>query len=270
MVNVLESEVVMKRAIKNSVVLIFSLGILASGTLFFNLPVKAANTVPVYRLESRLTGENLYTTDINEVRVLSSSRVWENEGIEWYAPDTGEGIYRLNNPGGYHLYSKDRNEIKTLKKMGWTVDNGNKPMFYSGGNVNVYRVYNKWTGIHFLTADMEDYMEHKAKGWNDEGVALKAVSGEDYVEPSGNGNASSGSELISRDVAIQKALERAGVSKSNVRHIKAEYDYEDDYVRIGKNPHIYEVEFKSGNYEYDIVVDAYTGEIIKYEREYDD
>ncbi len=72
--------------------------------------------------------------------------------------------------------------------------------------------------------------------------------------------ASTSSSMISAAKAKSIALERAGLSSSQVRFTKVELDY-DDGVRI------YELEFYSKNYEYEVEVSAYGGRVLSYDRE---
>lgn len=71
---------------------------------------------------------------------------------------------------------------------------------------------------------------------------------------------SSGTDYsVSADEARQKALSHAGVTDP--------YEFEIDYDRDDNK---YEVEFKSGGYEYSYDINAATGEILKSEKERDD
>lgn len=70
-------------------------------------------------------------------------------------------------------------------------------------------------------------------------------------------------ELIDSSKAKSIALSHAGVSASEARDLSCEQDKED-----GKT--VYEVDFKADGYEYDYVIDAYTGKILSREKERDD
>jgi len=70
-------------------------------------------------------------------------------------------------------------------------------------------------------------------------------------------------ELIGATNAKSIALSHAGVSFSDARGLSCELDKED-----GKT--VYEVDFKADGYEYDYVIDAYTGRILSREKEIDD
>ena len=68
--------------------------------------------------------------------------------------------------------------------------------------------------------------------------------------------------LISRDKAKEIALDRAGVSSGDVSGFKCELDEDDGRWE-------YEIEFRCGGYEYEIKVDARSGKVLDYERDWD-
>lgn len=68
---------------------------------------------------------------------------------------------------------------------------------------------------------------------------------------------------IGTSKATAAALSHAGVSKQKAQKLKCELEHDDGYT-------YYEVEFKSGNYEYEYEIDAFTGKIRKHEKEWDD
>ena len=69
-------------------------------------------------------------------------------------------------------------------------------------------------------------------------------------------------EYIGEQSARDIALTHAGVSAGSVREFEIELDREKGRV-------VYEIEFKSGGFEYEYEIDAYTGDIIKHEKERD-
>ena len=73
----------------------------------------------------------------------------------------------------------------------------------------------------------------------------------------------SGSADIDHAKAKSIALNHAGVSENEAYDMDIELDDEDGIL-------VYEVEFKSGNMEYDYEINAATGAILKYESELDD
>ena len=77
-----------------------------------------------------------------------------------------------------------------------------------------------------------------------------------------NPNTSSGNTQSNNDIGVEKAktiaLNHAGVSASNAVFLHAKLDYDD-----GRRT--YEVEFRSGNQEYDYEIDAASGDILSYD-----
>lgn len=71
------------------------------------------------------------------------------------------------------------------------------------------------------------------------------------------------SSYITVEKAKQAALTHAGVSASDAIFVKAGLDWDDGKVK-------YEVEFYVGNTEYDYDIDAATGAVLSYDREWDD
>lgn len=71
----------------------------------------------------------------------------------------------------------------------------------------------------------------------------------------------SSGKLIGKTAAINKAFEFSGISKVSVTNLVCRYDYDD-----GKA--VYEVKFRKGNWKYEYDVNARTGKIVEYSREY--
>ena len=67
-------------------------------------------------------------------------------------------------------------------------------------------------------------------------------------------------EPIGKDKAKAIALEHAGVSASKASNVKVEYDKDDKE---------YEVDFRAGDYEYEYTIAAYSGKVLKHDKEYD-
>lgn len=140
-------------------------------------PESAAGPKAIYRLYHPVTGEHLYTPSLKEKDVLYKQAGWGYEGIAWYAPTKGKPVYRLYNRGlKNHLYTTDKNEVEVLTRLhGWTKDFNGAPIFYSGGTVSIYRLYNKkLRGLHHWTTDANEYRVLPRHGWTQEGRALQA------------------------------------------------------------------------------------------------
>lgn len=74
---------------------------------------------------------------------------------------------------------------------------------------------------------------------------------------------STSSTYIGTTKAKNIALNHAALTASKVKGLKAELDKEDGVM-------VYEVEFRYGNYEYEYEINAKTGAILDYEKEWDD
>jgi hypothetical protein len=82
--------------------------------------------IPLYRLYNTVTRQHHWTTDTNEVSVLSGQADWNYEGIVGYVvpePTTAPGVtplYRLWDTGALHLWTTDLNEKTVLStERGW-------------------------------------------------------------------------------------------------------------------------------------------------------
>lgn len=70
-------------------------------------------------------------------------------------------------------------------------------------------------------------------------------------------------EYIGKEEAKKIAFTAANVETNNVRYVEAEMDYENGNA-------VYDVEFESVEFEYEYILDAKTGEILRSYKEYDD
>ncbi|HFI0695638.1 TPA: hypothetical protein ACGO4F_001739 [Streptococcus suis] len=155
--------------------------ILFAATMATSVLVSAAASADtvIHRTYYPGNGAHLWTSDANEVKVLTTSRGWKNEGVAWVSPDKGETVTRLYNPTlQKHLYTKDQNEVKVLTSKHGYRNEGK--VFMSGGTTPIYRLYNpKLSPVasHHYTTDKNEYDTLAAKhGWKKEGVAFYANS----------------------------------------------------------------------------------------------
>jgi uncharacterized membrane protein YkoI len=90
----------------------------------------------------------------------------------------------------------------------------------------------------------------------------------DYSEElhfTGTGSAaeSTGDGMLTEEEAMQKAFERAKVTEDQidfVKHVQLDYEH-------GRE--VYEIEFYCGGFEYNIDVDAHTGRIVDFDKDFD-
>lgn len=71
------------------------------------------------------------------------------------------------------------------------------------------------------------------------------------------------SEEITSEQAEDIALKHAGLKRSEVTYIRSSLDYDDGYK-------LYEVEFYKDRFEYDYEIDAVSGKILSFDKDYDD
>lgn len=119
--------------------------------------------------------------------------------------------------------------------------------------------------IDFRSGDWEyDYEIHAVTG-----KVLKGEKEYDPVKPAATQatqpkqTETTTSEKLSKDKAISIALKHAGLEKSQVTRLKAEYDVDDGVPE-------WDVEFRVGNYEYEYEIHGKTGKIRSWDKEYDD
>ncbi len=79
-----------------------------------------------------------------------------------------------------------------------------------------------------------------------------------------NGDACTGKNYISRREALDIALAKAGLAEEDVKRIELEMDFDDDF---GVGVMVYEVEFISGDIEYEYEIRATDGEILEEDTE---
>ena len=139
-------------------------------------------TIKIYRLYNKNTGEHLFTSKKTEYDKLCSLG-WVGEGETFDGVSSTESdavaVYRVYNPnasGGDHHYTKSLGEVKKLVALGWKADFDGKPVYYTKGTLDVYKLYDKTTGRHHFTPKDGEKNNMVKNGWILEGTAWK-VSG---------------------------------------------------------------------------------------------
>ncbi len=69
--------------------------------------------------------------------------------------------------------------------------------------------------------------------------------------------------MLTQDEALAKALEHASLKKDQIEFLKR---IEMDYERGRK---VYEIRFFQGGFEFEYDIDAETGEVLKFEKDFD-
>ncbi len=128
------------------------------------------------------------------------------------------------------------------------------------GEEDLLRIYE----ISFYTAQAE--YEYEIEAANGEicarSVKYAIANAAEEQTPDDIQNGESDSS-IGVDRAKDIALNHAGLSDSDVNFTKAKLEKED-------GQRIYEVEFRAGDMEYEYEIDAESGDILEYDKEYDD
>ncbi|MBQ2517762.1 MAG: PepSY domain-containing protein, partial [Clostridia bacterium] len=86
---------------------------------------------------------------------------------------------------------------------------------------------------------------------------------EKHREHDGGSGSGSGVSFIGEAAAWRIALERAGLTESQISGREIELDCDN-------GAYCYELEFRAGKYEYEVKINAVTGAVMRFERELDD
>lgn len=178
----------------------------------------SAETVDMYRLYNRKTGEHFYTANVAERNNLISGG-WKYEGIGWVAPKTSSTpVYRLNNPNSHdHHYTVNAAEKDFLVKSGWKYEGIG---WYSDDSkrVPLYRQYNPnaKTGNHNYTTSNAENTFLVTNGWRAEGISWYGVEGGKADDSASQNDASSGnSSANTGSTSNENTNTSTGVTKAN-------------------------------------------------------
>lgn len=114
-----------------------------------------------------------------------------------------------------------------------------------------------------IDAKTSEIIEKNSEALNNTEKENETVSSKGKVTKKESDNSADRGDYIGVSKAKNIALKHAGISKSKASFFDAKLDTEDG-IRV------YEVEFVSGNDEYEYEINAVTGEILKYDKEYMD
>lgn len=123
--------------------------------------------------------------------------------------------------------------------------------------------------VEFRSGDWEyDYTIHAESGavlghQKEYDPPRTAPAEPETVKPAEEQKPASGSGTVSASEAESIALDHAGLSAGEVKGLRSEYDVDDGVKE-------YEVEFRSGGWEYDYTIHAESGQILSWDKERDD
>lgn len=77
---------------------------------------------------------------------------------------------------GDHLYTDEHEASILVSQHEWVWDHDGEPLFHSGGDVELYRLFHPVTGHHLITSDANEYAVLPSYGWRQEGMTLQGIS----------------------------------------------------------------------------------------------
>lgn len=183
------------------------------------------------------------TADQAKAAALAHAGVAQADAYGWeveFDEDDGRHLYEIEFHAGsyeyhYDISAVDGSVIKYEKDLEGLFDDGWDDI-YDGAYDNVY---------------------------DDLGDIVDDVFDDDRDGTPPTPTPSSTASVIGADAAKAAALAHAGVAMGDAYNWECELDRDD-------GRHLYEIEFKSGRWEYKYNIDAYTGAVLRSERDYDD
>ncbi len=192
------------------------------------------------------TFEKLKSLNINELKLILESKLANVEGIvtEGSASE-GQYIGRENALQTALTHANITKENSRCIEVEFDFENGKMIYdieFKSGEYEYDYEIDAVSGEVLFTDKELDDHHGEQE-------------ADHDHIIPDGN--------YIGKEAALEKTLAHAGLTSQSVYALEIELDKERGMV-------VYEIDFKSGNYEYEYEVDATTGEVLKSEKEIDD
>lgn len=213
------------------------------GAVAMTTEVNAAEqTVSIYRLYNKNTGEHFYTKSQTE-QINAIIAGWNDEGIGWVAPKSSKSpVYRVYNPhakGGDHYYTKSKYEAQTLVNKGWKWDGNAKPVFYSGGKSPVYVAYNPYaqSGSHNYTPNSFEQKSLLNNGWKYGSTAWNSITKFNWTlnqykslvvgdDSTGKGGVNYNTVIASHDIPSDiSTLTTDGFASKTVTYDNSQWDY---------------------------------------------
>ena len=146
------------------------------------------------------------------------------------------------------------NSVEGNRHGWWVIRNGKVDFNYNGFAKNS-------SGWWYIENGKVSFRKNGIiKGTIDGRYSSWTVKNSKVVGESNPNKTNTNKAFIGAEKAKQISLSHAGLTTGSVWELKCDLDYEN-------GTYIYEVEFKSGRYEYDYDIDAYTGKIIKVNKE---
>lgn len=204
------------------------------------------------------TFDELAGLSINELNLISQNATVENVKSTGSASDKAY----IGHDKAKAIALKDAGvQEADVYKMSVELDYEHGAMVYEvefdvGGYEYEYDVDAASGEILWRNSEWDDDYHHEGQAQR---PSATAKPGGGQSQPS----ASQSGDVIGKEKAKAIALSHAGLSESQVYKLKCELDRDDGKV-------LYEVEFKADGYEYEYDIDAANGNILKWDKDWDD
>lgn len=212
----------------------------------------------IISINNTLTIEELSKISINDLNLIKESKNIESDKI------TKVG----SNPSEKSYIGKDKAKIVALENA--SIEEKNI--------INIEIDFDMADGILIYEVDFETNQyeyEYDINASTGEIINIEKEINEDYIEEKvENTNKETVKEntnqqstiYIGKDKAKDIALNKAGLNEKNIKDYEIELDKKEDL----NDKDEYEISFKKDNVEYEIDIDAKTGEILDFKKEKDD
>lgn len=213
----------------------------------------------IRKQDSSYSFEDLAARSLQELQLLRDQKAAQPNSI--IESDLGDGILAIDDKT---YIDKEQAKSIALTHAGVTADTAfleKCELDYENG-IMVYEIEFQSGGYEYdydINAATGEVVGHKKEADNHHAAHGNQSSG------TGNHNIDSGSNTgtnIGEEQAKTAAYSHAGVSADQVILEKCTQDYEDGII-------VYEIEFRSGGYEYEYDIHAVTGEVLSFKKEAD-
>ena len=215
------------------------------------------------------SGEDIYPILYKGSTYLPVRSIGEIMGknVNWDEKNKTINISGVRDAGVSYSSKNKKNETENIliqERSDFTIlIDGDKKEFYSVLGQKIYPIL--YNGSTYLPIRAIGEIMDKEVLWDasNNTVTLKSKNSITVTDADSFTQTDNNKGNISLEEAKRIALEHANVKESDAVFNKTKKDYEN-----GKE--VYEIEFHVGRNEYEIEIDANTGEVIKYDLDYDD
>lgn len=228
---------------------------------------KAQLIEQLVKQNTHYTFEELAALSINELNLLSESGNTHLENVESVGTASEKeyiGVEKAKEAAFAHA-GVSANEISSCKVE---MDYENKVMVYeiefiSGAYEYDYEI-NAISGAAVRNEkELKDNDDGSQAGNGNNASGNSGNNSSNSGAAAGNSSSESQNSYIGEAKAKEAALKHAGVTADSIKEFECKLDKENGLM-------VYEIEFKSGNYEYSYDINAETGAVVSFEKDIDD